>query len=88
MNDQSEQNIGINSCDDIVKDNPDPSLHPPVYNPCGRWLYYIEKPEKKEPSRQTGQSTGKKSHGDQIAHHLIDDDFRAVLLPQDDFGPF
>ncbi len=48
---QPEQDIGVYSCNDIIKNDPDPSLNPPVYSSCGGWLYYIQNPEKKESSR-------------------------------------
>ena len=76
----------INPTYNVIENNTDASSHLPAYC-CGRrWLYYIEKTEKKESTSENGGGAGGKGHGDQIAHYLIDDDFRAVLLPQDEFG--
>ena len=76
----------INSPYNVIENNTDASSHLPAYYSRRRWLYYIEKTEKKESTNENGGGAGGKGHGDQIAHHLIDDDLGAVLLPQDEFG--
>ena len=82
-----EKDIRIKPGDHVIQNNPQPPRHPSVDSPCRNRLYYIENPEKKESSRHSGKGTGKEGHRDQVAYHFINDDFRAVPLAQNDFGP-
>jgi hypothetical protein len=86
--DQLQGKVGIETGHGIVENDREPAFHPPVDSAGGKRLHYIEQPEKKEPNDGGSDRKGDESHGRQSPQNFVDDDFRAVVPPENDFSPF
>ena len=86
--DKMENNIGIDSCYDIIQDNSKSSLKLSLDTADGNGFENVKKPKENKTDDDEASGLGNPEHGDEKTDYLIDDDPLIVFFHKEYFGFF